>query len=331
MNAYSPFEKELEQLQTGDLAPLFEVAEGWYIEYKQELPSASAIAKSISAFANTHGGWLFIGVEEKPTELFAGAFRGIARADVDAGVRRIRQAVADQVMPSPYFETKVLWGPCESTGLAADRAVICVRIPRSIETPHVHRNGRIYRRVGAGSEPKEETDRFVLDQLWRRADHLRQEYRRLVEQDPDLSEDEAQWPFMRLILICDLWEHGELWAGISLDEFRELMSETQSGFSIPFENVFTDQHGFIARQIGTNDPIKLGLTWRFRQKLISEMWIPTNCCRIDDPKSVEHLLYGYERAPKFIALMRRQGFKLGRLIDLNLLFGLVWVVVQKHN
>lgn len=40
-----------------------------------------------------------------------------------------------------------------------------VHIPWGADAPSVHREGRIYRRVGDGSEPKAENDRFVLDQL----------------------------------------------------------------------------------------------------------------------------------------------------------------------
>jgi len=51
MRPYSPFQKELSKLQPHDLAQLREASEGWYIEYKQEAPNASTIAKSISALA----------------------------------------------------------------------------------------------------------------------------------------------------------------------------------------------------------------------------------------------------------------------------------------
>ena len=53
---YNPFSKEIDQLDSGDLEKLRQVHEGWYVEYKAELPKAKAIAKAISAFANTYGG-----------------------------------------------------------------------------------------------------------------------------------------------------------------------------------------------------------------------------------------------------------------------------------
>ena len=57
MKAYSPFDKALKDLLAADLANLKIVNEGWYVEYKSELVNARALAKAVSAFANTYGGW----------------------------------------------------------------------------------------------------------------------------------------------------------------------------------------------------------------------------------------------------------------------------------
>ncbi len=35
------------------------------MEYKRQEVNARSLAKSLSAFANTYGGWLFLGVEEQ--------------------------------------------------------------------------------------------------------------------------------------------------------------------------------------------------------------------------------------------------------------------------
>lgn len=101
------------------MADLSSVAEGWYVEYKQEVPNASSIAKSITALANTYGGWLFYGVAEKSKDdAVAGAFPGVSREDADGVLQRIRQAVANHSQPSPYFRARALFGPAERLGLA---------------------------------------------------------------------------------------------------------------------------------------------------------------------------------------------------------------------
>ena len=60
MNYYNPFDVPFSLITTESLKTLCDVSEGWYVEYKEKVPNPSSIAKSISAFANTYGGWLFM-------------------------------------------------------------------------------------------------------------------------------------------------------------------------------------------------------------------------------------------------------------------------------
>ncbi|MBL9070608.1 MAG: ATP-binding protein [Sphingopyxis sp.] len=93
-----------EELTAADLERLRGTTEGWYVEYKREIPQASSIAKSISALANTYGGWLFLGIEELAKDnAVAGAFPGVPCANADAALQRIRQAVADHMNPAASF------------------------------------------------------------------------------------------------------------------------------------------------------------------------------------------------------------------------------------
>jgi predicted HTH transcriptional regulator len=63
---YTPFPgRSLEQLDQSDLATRRDVSEGWYVEDKRALPKVRSITKPVSAFANTYGGWLFQGGQEK--------------------------------------------------------------------------------------------------------------------------------------------------------------------------------------------------------------------------------------------------------------------------
>jgi len=330
MSAYSPFAKELTELTVHDLVALAEAAEGWYLEYKAESPSSSSIAKSISAFANTYGGWLFYGVREKSKEQpVAGDFPGIPRSEVDPLLQRMRQASANHVTPSPHFDFTVLWGPCEPIKLTEDRAVICIRVPWSPIAPHVHKDGRIYRRVSDGSEPKPESDRFVLDQLWRRADDIRKEYERWIDKDPEFSEGEDETPYVRLLLVADLWNDRDPWLDVSLDEVRAILGASEGTITaVPFDTVYTTSPGFIGRQVRNNDPHNLGLTWHFRQNLRSEVLIPLNFHNIEDIRLTRVALHGYGGAAEYEQTLVAHGYRTPRILDLNYLFNVLIGVVE---
>jgi predicted HTH transcriptional regulator len=66
---YNPFNKKIEELTFDDLHTLIdnEVTEGFYLEFKSNFQEPRKIAKSIASFANTYGGWYFIGVDDEET------------------------------------------------------------------------------------------------------------------------------------------------------------------------------------------------------------------------------------------------------------------------
>ena len=324
---YSPFQKEIFQIEAVDLGVLKTVAEGWYVEYKREVPDAASIAKSISAFANTYGGWVFYGVAEKSKEdPVAGSFPGIEGGEIDATLQRIRQAIAGHLSPPAHFNTRVVYGPCELIGLEDERAIIMVSVPWSPIAPHVHRNGRIYRRVADGSEPRPENDRFVLDQLWQRAQELKSRFAEWHDRDPEFSKDEHSQPFIRLLITPSLWHDRQPFPDLELQELREIMGAIQGVISsLPFDTVFTSAPGFIARQCANNNPQDLGLTWRLRGNLAGEVLIPLKTFEAPKPEMVETLLHGYKNANRFATLLKRSGFTTPRIVDLNYLFNITLV------
>ena len=70
---FNPFKKaRAAELDANDLSTLVDIPEGWFVEYKRDPCLPKVYAKEASAFANTHGGWLFVGLEEDPVSLPVG-------------------------------------------------------------------------------------------------------------------------------------------------------------------------------------------------------------------------------------------------------------------
>lgn len=324
MSDYNPFGKALGQLSAADLSTLRAVHEGWYVEYKSETPNATSLAKSVSAFANTYGGWLFLGVMEKSREdNVAGSFPGIARADVDLSLQRIRQAVAQSINPSPHFDVMVIWGPEPSIGLEIDRAVICMSVPRGSAAPFVHRSGQIYRRVGDGSEPKAETDRFILDHLWQRSRDIEKQYAEWLDRDLELSEQESHSPYLRILLTPDLWRDESLYIDITTKRAREIFADNgpdgSTMWTTPYDTVHRTGSGYIARQLKGNPPGSLTATWFLSANLTSEIVLPLSriSAQVD---RVAAALAGYQNAYRYADALRQQGHSNAEIIDLNFVF-----------
>lgn len=318
METYSPFNRRIDDLTLTDIASLRTVHEGWYIEYKRDLGNASTIAKSIAAFANTYGGWLFYGIDEKSkAEPVAGAFPGIDIKQLDAALQTIRHAAASHLMPPPHFETKVIPGPAPELALPDGRAIVVVHVPWGPAAPYVHKDGRIFRRVNDGSDPRPESDRFVLDQLWRRADDIKNRYAHWVDSDPILSHDEQDAPYLRILIVADLWEDHGLNANLRRKDIHDIFGSVDGNFALPFDTIYSSATGFVCRQTANNKPQKQLLTWRFRNDLRSEIILPLSRF---EPASLFSRPDGYAESRRFLNLLEAQRYVEPTVIDLNLVF-----------
>ena len=269
---YSPFDRDIDNLKSKDLSVLKSVSEGWYVEYKRELISTKAMAKALSAFANTYGGWLFVGIDEaKNGEPVAGDFVGIPQNSVDDLLQKLRQSASNLLNPTPYFRTKVISGPCPIINLDRNSSIVIVQIPCSLTTPHVHKDGRIYRRVADSSEPKPETDRFVLDQLWRRGSSVQKSVKKWVKRDPEFSKQEAKTPYLRCLLCVDPWQQQSPQINTFRSDVRNVFqsNETNTLMNLPFETIYSSSEGIIARHLGINDtPRNLGPDMEIKKRFI---------------------------------------------------------------
>ena len=333
MPQYSPFNKPITDLQPSDLAVLKSVSEGWYVDYKRDLIDAGGMAKALSAFANSYGGWLFFGIKERSKDdPVAGEFCGLSVRDVDVAQQRLRQSAAGHLNPTPYFRTKVLRGPCADIGLAEGATVVVVEIPQSTTAPHIHKDGRIYRRVADGSEPKPETDRFILDQLWRRAEPIREMTREWIERDPELSKAEDEMPFLRLLFCVDPWQQRDPRLNKTVAEIRDALNSKVSGLPlVGFDTVYSTEDGFVARHKYNNDPNNQLLTWRMGWDMKGELVVPIPLYTVDLPDLVTESLAGYLYGHRFVEILNKQGYKYSRIVDLNSVVNMLAGVVSQYR
>src|SRR5687767_4851859 len=87
-------------LTAADLQTLISarVTEGYYVEFKRQLPAAAKIAKSIASFANTFGGWFVVGVTTS-THNVADAAPGFDAAATPDPTSVIRDAIRGGIEP----------------------------------------------------------------------------------------------------------------------------------------------------------------------------------------------------------------------------------------
>ena len=115
-----------------------QVRESLVIEYKLELPGAKGddireCVKDVTAFANAEGGDLLFGIRDE--DGVAVELVGVNPASMDKELLRLSQIVQDNSDPRIYG---VLMRPVP---LSAGGAVVHVRLPRSLDAPHMVQRG----------------------------------------------------------------------------------------------------------------------------------------------------------------------------------------------
>lgn len=332
MRNFTPFNTTLDKLIADDLAVLKTVTEGWYVEYKQELPNAQSIAKSVSALANSYGGWVFYGIKEESKEnSVAGEFLGISASEIDAGLQRIRQAVSNLMSPACHYEARAIYGPCEDIGLIEGRAIICITTPQSIEAPHIHNKGLIYRRIADGSEPVAETDRHMIEKMFQRSKETVESYKRWIGKDPELSKGESEHPYLRIMIVPNPWKMPRPSFTLNVTNAREILNTTEGRkANIPFDTVYSSATGIVARQCENRDPTTSVITWKIGYDLSSDIFVPFNWSK-GSLEHIEEYISAYSLSKEFIAILRDSKISETTVVNLNYIFNILMAVIDAQR
>jgi hypothetical protein len=188
--AYNPFTKRIgELLNPNDLQELISrnVAEGYYVEYKETFPLNDKIGRSIASLANTYGGWYIVGVKTD-THNVANDVCGFDIVTCPDSISKVREVIKSHIDPTPDFFPQVV-------SLTVDKAVLVVYIPSDQETPFITKDGRIYRRVSDSSDPVPETNRYTVDRLVDKGRETLQRFESFCRDERTFSqaEDKQAW------------------------------------------------------------------------------------------------------------------------------------------
>ncbi|QUL57058.1 ATP-binding protein [Paenibacillus tritici] len=127
----SLFHKDFDAISEVDLQLLIDsgIIEGQHLEYKREITRLVQLQEEVAAFANSQGGDLVIGIEEKdgrPVELI-----GVELDSPDKEILRLSNSLCGGLDPE-YNMIRI-----RTIQLQNDRYIIFIRTPRSWNAPHM--------------------------------------------------------------------------------------------------------------------------------------------------------------------------------------------------
>lgn len=166
--------EDLKQLQVKD------ISEGVTVEYKREFSQSvqKKLPNIISSFSNERGGWIFIGIDESQKTI-----NPIANTDYEL---IINNQLRDLVNPKPRVQIRFIPNPEDAT-----TGVLVLYVLEGESPPYIS-SGKIYRRIGSGTNQlKEIEDRYHLDKLYEKSEKRKN---RLIEFcNKDISVFNREW------------------------------------------------------------------------------------------------------------------------------------------
>lgn len=127
--------------------------ENCFFEYKIDKVEPAKLVKEISAFANTYGGYIFLGVDDNKNIVGCTAWNE----------QRIHITIHNGITPTPQFDVKSF--------SADDKIIYVIKIEEGAMPPYITNKGDICERVSSGSCVVTESGK--LNQMYhKRADQL---------------------------------------------------------------------------------------------------------------------------------------------------------------
>lgn len=118
--------------------------ENFFFEFKADQETNPKFVKEISAFANTYGGYLFLGINDDKT--IGGCLEWTEQ--------RIHATIHDSISPTPIFDVKKF----EIDG----KVIYIIKIEEGKNPPYVTNKGQIFERLASGSFPIKESAKLNL-------------------------------------------------------------------------------------------------------------------------------------------------------------------------
>jgi len=139
-------------MDSKELLDIIKRGESSTVQFKERLPHIDSLVHEIIAFANTKGGCLLIGVNDKTGEI-----NGLSFSEIQQSNSEIVNVVSQKIFPSIRVITETI--------SVDDQNIIVIKIEEGVNKPYKDRNGIVY--VKNGADKRKVTSNDELARLLR--------------------------------------------------------------------------------------------------------------------------------------------------------------------
>lgn len=142
--------------------------ENFFFEYKNDKITSKHLINEISAFANTYGGYIFLGIDDDKNISGCSTWNE----------QKINSTIHDSITPTPIFDIKKFKTPKGN--------IFIIKIEEGTEPPYITNHGGIYERVSSSSCVIKDSNK--LTQLYnKRLEQIKRIQNKLKIDEPDIS------------------------------------------------------------------------------------------------------------------------------------------------
>jgi len=212
--------KEWSALESADIQAVIDEQdfdESFYFEFKDDKVTPKKLMEEVSAFANTFGGYIFIGIsDDKKIE-------GCAAWNE----QRIHTTMHDSITPTPSFDVRKF--------TCGDKVVYVIKIDEGAEPPYITSAGKIYERLSSGSFTIKDSVR--LSQIYNKREQLLAKMESKVSIPPVFSNTNNIYGYIDtgfVFVPSDVQAVYDIFNKIDLKKIAQELSSKTDSFNITF-------------------------------------------------------------------------------------------------
>lgn len=210
--------KEWALLESEDIQAIFseqDFDESFYFEFKDDKVTTKKLMEEVSAFANTFGGYIFIGITDGKK------IEGCSNWNE----QRIHTTLHDSITPTPSFDVKKF--TCN------DATVYVIRIDEGAEPPYITNSGKIYERLSSGSFTIKDSVR--LSQIYNKREQLLSKLECKISIPPVAENTSNIYGYIDTgfaLVVSDVQEACNAFDSVDLKEVAKKISGKMTSFNL---------------------------------------------------------------------------------------------------
>lgn len=189
--------------------------ESFYFELKDDRVSPKKMMEEISAFSNTFGGYIFLGVSDNKQ----------IEGCVEWNEQRIHTAIHDSITPTPSFDVKKF--------TFDTNVVYVIKIDEGSEPPYITSSGKIYERLSSGSFAIKDSSK--LSQIYNKREQLLAKMEKKVSIPPVYENSNNIYGYIDIgfsLVASDIQVAIDTFNSIDLKSIAERLKEDMPSFNL---------------------------------------------------------------------------------------------------